>query len=573
MERIKRFIKNIPESLYAGRGIWFVLLLISIVSFADVALYRDSPLPGWAQIGYLIVYSVLKATVLSIILLPMLRRRGWRIAGWIFIGIYALLSIVNFLGYLLYDVPVTALFFELILQTNPREASEVASMGLEMLAEYMSDWRLYVIIAAICFGCWGVKRMSRRAFTYIAGILSLTGLLGAGVYIGTQKYGVSGHSLFGRYPKFAMQVYKKHSELRRALGDRNFEDLDDVTSRHRAVKVVVVIGESAARNKWNAYGYQLENTPKIQAMRDSIYLFEDALTSSNFTINSILAMMSMGSDRSGEKEWIKSPLISEILKSGGYGVSWISNQALFEPYSYAVTMLSETADRTFLTRERYPLDDSKLKREMADKYNHDNPVWYDEILMEPFGHELSRNSDPDFIIVHLNGSHLKYYMRYPKQFKKFGIEDVRRFRKENWLSDSHARSVADYSNSILYTDSLLGEMVNMVARESEPSIFIYVSDHGENVFDREGDTNHRSPKDMQVPFVVYANRAYREANPDMIQALERSVDVPFSTSSLPHILMTLTGTHYARYDARRDPLSPNFERRPRYLNGSPWPFE
>lgn len=74
----------------------------------------------------------------------------------------------------------------------------------------------------------------------------------------------------------------------------------------------------------------------------------------------------------------------------------------------------------------------------------------------------------------------------------------------------------------------------------------------------------------EVPFVIYLNKAFREANPALTARMAGVLDRPFSTASVIHSLMTLTGTSYPLYDSSRDVLSPEFTIRERYVEGEVW---
>lgn len=142
-------------------------------------------------------------------------------------------------------------------------------------------------------------------------------------------------------------------------------------------------------------------------------------------------------------------------------------------------------------------------------------------------------------------------------------------RSHSW---EEATTIAEYDNSIRYTDSLLGEMLRAVARQPEPAVLIYFSDHGVNVYDIDG-IHGRGERFVEVPALIYANAPYRVANPDMVSALDSALMLPVTTADLAHPLMTLTGTTYSGYDPTPDFLSPKYVKRHRYVDLRPWSFE
>ena len=164
------------------------------------------------------------------------------------------------------------------------------------------------------------------------------------------------------------------------------------------------------------------------------------------------------------------------------------------------------------------------------------------------------------------GSHFQYYNRFPESQDVFSADDVLRVRRSEWLDRTKAQVVADYDNSILYTDSILGVLMSDLRSSSRPALLVYVSDHGENVYD-DRDYRGRDPKFVDVPFLVYANDAFRRKNPDLWKAMEDARKTPFSTSELPQMMLRLTGTGYKLYDPSRDPLSEAFRPRKRWVDG------
>ena len=176
------------------------------------------------------------------------------------------------------------------------------------------------------------------------------------------------------------------------------------------------------------------------------------------------------------------------------------------------------------------------------------------------------------IFLHLLGSHVIYTSRYPASAEVFTAEDVLKLPGKKSLSEDEAATVAQYDNSIRYTDSVLGKMVEAVSRQSEPAVLVYFSDHGVNVYDSDG-IHGRSERYVEVPAVVYLNKAFRTADPEADSAFRKAVALPITTAEIAHPLMNLTGTSYSGYDSTRDFLSPNYHLRPRYVDHHPWQFE
>ena len=137
----------------------------------------------------------------------------------------------------------------------------------------------------------------------------------------------------------------------------------------------------------------------------------------------------------------------------------------------------------------------------------------------------------------------------------------------------NAATVAEYDNSIHYTDHLLADIIHDVAQSEVPSLLIYLSDHGEDVYD-DGNFNGRGEKFVMVPFIIYANSSYRRLNGDMMDKLNEALDYPISTANVIYPLMTLSGTSYPQsYNPAKDFLSPEFARQKRYMDEQIWKYD
>lgn len=83
-------------------------------------------------------------------------------------------------------------------------------------------------------------------------------------------------------------------------------------------------------------------------------------------------------------------------------------------------------------------------------------------------------------VLHQNGSHgPAYFRRYPSTFSRFKPE----CRREDVQACTVEEVVNAYDNSILYTDHVLAELIELLQERqaSIDSALIYISDHGESL--------------------------------------------------------------------------------------------
>ena len=156
-----------------------------------------------------------------------------------------------------------------------------------------------------------------------------------------------------------------------------------------------------------------------------------------------------------------------------------------------------------------------------------------------------RDSIPNFatisIFIHLYGSHFPFELRCPQSKRYFTEEKKGHF-------------VNAYDDSLRFTDSILGRLLDLLEREKRPSVFIYLSDHGESP--DSGRTRVITDKDCwQVPMVVWLSRSYRARFPEVAARLSNAVNRPLQNDCLlPGILeiLRITGMHYKKADSFLD---------------------
>ena len=289
-------------------------------------------------------------------------------------------------------------------------------------------------------------------------------------------------------------------------------------------------------------------------------MFTDAIGSSPFTFSNMERILSFKEDDTTYNDWYKYPSLIDLSSLAGYRTYYISNQERTGLWSNPSGAMAEAADVVnFVGAENG--SDALAAR-------------YDEAVMAPFKEYYSQPYSHKMFIIHLMGSHRIYKNRYPPEYARFSAVDVTGISgNKPWINMKNAATVAEYDNSIHYTDHLLADIIHDVAQSEVPSLLIYLSDHGEDVYD-DGDFNGRGEKFVMVPFIIYANSSYRRFNGDMMDRLNKALDYPISTANVIYPLMTLSGTSYPQsYNPSKDFLSPEFARQKRYMDEQIWKYD
>ncbi len=326
----------------------------------------------------------------------------------------------------------------------------------------------------------------------------------------------------------------------------------------RSPRILLVIGESMNRNHCSLYGYSLPTTPRLQKRTEKgeLTVFQDVMTPWNFTSEALEHLLSLHCY--GDKgQWYEYPLLTTTFKQAGYDVAFISNQ---------YTLQAKKAEAFIDTQL---LNDSLLNKIQFNRRNNHTHK-YDEGLLHDYDSIVPCLSHHNLTIVHLLGQHVEFSDRIPPMRHHFRATDYNRPD----LTTKQLNILADYDNAVLYGDSVIDQLL---CRENErESIVIFVSDHGERVFDgntrQYGRSNSLSPIDLQqqydVPMWVWTSSSYHEKHPEIIRALKYAARQPYSTDRLPHLLLFLAGIETPFYQPRFNPLSHYYSiKQPRLIRG------
>lgn len=137
------------------------------------------------------------------------------------------------------------------------------------------------------------------------------------------------------------------------------------------------------------------------------------------------------------------------------------------------------------------------------------------------------------------GSHTSYKKRYPKGFDHFPFDS------------SREKVIAQYDNSVLYNDYVVDSLFQILSEYSNQQTqsinsAIYLSDHGENVYDEMDKLGHDFagvlPKsNVDIPFVLWL------PNNDKVNSILRGSELnnmrnrPFVSDDLFHAILGLNG--------------------------------
>lgn len=138
------------------------------------------------------------------------------------------------------------------------------------------------------------------------------------------------------------------------------------------------------------------------------------------------------------------------------------------------------------------------------------------------------------------------------------------------LSQTALEIKAHYLNAIAYNDYIVSEIIDKFA--AVDSVVIYLSDHGDEVFDFRDFVGHTesigSRFMVEIPFMIYMSDTFKRRHKQLAEQITQARHLPFMTDDLIHTLLDLLGIVSADSLKSRALFHPSYNaKRPRIYNG------
>jgi glucan phosphoethanolaminetransferase (alkaline phosphatase superfamily) len=378
-------------------------------------------------------------------------------------------------------------------------------------------WRLPV---------WPVLSRKMTAVVRVLLVLTVPMAIYAAQNFAQLTAGVALNPIIGSVMFFGVQMPRAHDELQGKLVVKTpFHAQRSGTDEEVHV---LIVGESARRASWSAYGYARATTPyldRLQKDGEAIFL-QDAMSDANLTILAVPSILTGITPREEAAGRHRGGNLLDLAKEAGYATSWFVNQDIGVSISMGIA-----ADHL-----EYPPDvhEGLFSRRTLD-----------ETLLPAYRREIARTGHARLIGMHVMGSHWEYYLRYPKSFQRFGSPQKLSMLTSATTDRSMVATLADaYDNSVLYTDWFLQQVIEQTRALQVPATVTFIPDHGEaSPYLDGGAVGHGSahyvPAEFEIPAFIWVNDAYRKAHPEKVAALEanaskeiRSHDVFYTVADL-----------------------------------------
>ena len=582
--RLLKIICYLSRPLRSNAVFFIFMYLLAAVAHGIVSQ------GSWEEFRYEELFVDLFAVCLLLFFLPH-RITKW-IRGFIFM-VFLLVSLADCYTFLRFESTLTPTMLQLVLETEPREATE-------FLYAYVCNHAAvflflgFAILGVLYFACeryahfwkWKLFRQVRLRKTdalYLCTCFTVVvwGLLGVSLYgvweTKQQTYDLLsqrstnemermynkgyGEGLYTSAYRLYFSLYANNLALEQIQTlKENVKKTRVDSCLHTVPEIVLIIGESYNRKHSELYGYTYPTTPcqKVRAAKGELIAYSNVVTSWNLTSNvfkNMFSLYSYGKDGG----WQHETLFPVVFRKAGYQVKFITNQFIQLP-----------DENAFDFSGGYFLNEKELSAQQFDARN-TRKHEFDEGLLQDYDSLSQFDGAYNLTIFHLLGQHIGYENRYPANRGAFRPETYGRTD----LNKEQKKHLADYDNATLYNDSVVNEILKKF--EHKEAVVLYVPDHGEEVYDGIdvfGRLHSAALKpiiasnEFEIPFWIWGSNSFRKKHSVLFRQIKEGRHNPYMTDDLPHTLLYLAGIYCPGYDETRAVMSPVFyKERRRLLKG------
>lgn len=319
--------------------------------------------------------------------------------------------------------------------------------------------------------------------------------------------------------------------------------------------VILILGEATTRNHMSLYGYKLPTTPLLDLRNEhgEIFKLTDTISCANYTMAAMEKIFTFA-EKDDDVEWYRHANIFDILRRANYHTVWLSNQSPVGFWGNLDRIYGNRCDEEFFV-------------EPKEKFSFERKL--DATLLPMLDEFISRSHEKNFLAIHLYGTHSIYNERYPDEFAKFTPDD------EDKPTLEGRTFTAEYDNAVLYNDFIVNEIIRRF--EDKNAMIIYISDHGEEVFENDREFAGHSMEEsgnrsmIEIPAIIWASKKFREHYPEKISALNSALDRPYRTDYLIHALLDLLDIRTTSFEPEKSIFNARFDSSlPRIYNQQPY---
>ena len=536
----------------------FVLNLTYFVNFYMSIEFRGVFVPD-IKIFIFFAGYILSEIFLMILIFRLLPK----IFTWLVVTLTAIFFLVDSFALVMYRSLFDKGMFQILLDTNIQEVAEyVGDYSSVLVTKIFYVVPLIIIIvllikAGICL--IDLFLNSRVRFLRLTSILLAIGLTACLLLTNFNFFVFSNPVSIIRMACLIPRAFKEISEYQEVYKNLDSVKIEITRNDSELPWVIFILGESTNRNHMSLYGYDKPTTPHLQRRlnQNEFVLFSDCISGATETMPVCQRLFTFFDNReSTDKPWYFYTNLFDILKTAGYHTAWLSNQEVTGIYGNVPRAYADRCD----------------EKKFTTIHDTETMIYeYDEKLLPLLDDSLRKNSSAkNFYVLHLLGTHLNYRARYPDKFNVFKADS------EPAPTAFQRAYQADYDNAVLYNDFIVDEIIKRF--EDKDAIIIYISDHGENVFE-DGILLGHGPAgndkwQYEIPMIVWTSELCKKNHPELVKKISAAKDKPFMTDDMIHALLDLMKIETPDFDSRKSLFSEDFDatrrrifRHREYVNG------
>jgi len=296
---------------------------------------------------------------------------------------------------------------------------------------------------------------------------------------------------------------------------------------------ILIIGETARRHNFHIYGYERQTTPELEKI-ENIVAFSDVNSCGTLTLISLPQMITRADPDHFDLQF-KEKTIVDLFREAGFYTAWIGVQNISSPI---VKRLKNVTDYTYFSTS----DISSGHFFDTDVLNNIQQVLND------------KKHKKKLIVIHTLGSHFRYSNRYPSDFEKYK-PNIAKSGYSNIGPEYKNELVNSYDNSILFTDYFLSSVIKKLENTNAISGMIYLSDHGENLYD-DGKTifhggEKPTPYEYEIPYLVWFSEKFQNFYPEKAEALHNNKNKKASSTSTFYTLAEMANIGYRNSESEK----------------------
>lgn len=515
--------------------LWALSLIVPFLSTQTDVLLDMSDVSGELSTPLYLFISCLSAAWI----LPGKFRMIARLFCVVLILLYLLVQF-TYVGY--YAITHSLISINMLLalaQTNVAETMEYIEVNIPY-GELIGGVGALIILAWLLFKAsrfsFNRNQVSRKTW-FIMVLLFFVNLGLSGLSIGSTRLA---HVYYETY-----ETLKSFSDFQKMADARRDMHIADESVVRRLKEApdgvyVLVIGESLTRDHMNVYGYPRETTPfQSEAVIDPHYIFFNHGYSCYTQTVQVLTEALTEKNQYNDMALAKAYSIIDLAREAGFRTTWISNQSRFGVWDTPIGAIGSACD------DQYWIN-SYVGTDVITKD-------YDTALI-PYLKKVDPNNRRQLIVIHLMGSHVSYWDRYPSEFYHWPTDMGKERTKEEVMND-------EYDNSVLFNDYVLENIMNTATNYLHADGVLYFSDHGEQVTERPGHNADQFDYTMvHIPFWIYLSGDYQMTHKAEVARMWERRNMPFSNDMVYDTLMGMMGLTAAHYDPTADIFSTRFDK-------------